>query len=206
MKVKSVAQKNSGFTLIELLVVIAIIAVLAGMLLPALNRAKEKSKRISCLNNLHQVGVGMNIYAVDNKDYVVPVRTDATMQSVPVALNVPAVEGVKAIGLELRQGGANTIWNCPSRTKVAGLLPYFDAGASPPQWIIGYAYFGGMPRWAWNTASATHTAYSPVKLSSARSFWCLAADALVRGNSWGALEGNPPALGTPNSSTWDDIP
>ncbi|MDR3456513.1 MAG: prepilin-type N-terminal cleavage/methylation domain-containing protein [Verrucomicrobiae bacterium] len=163
------SKKSPGFTLIELLVVIAIIAILAAMLLPALANAKERAKRISCLNNLRQLGVGMTVYAGDYQDKVMPLSTGAGTPC-PYILDDPGAQTTKAVGLVMVTNAAS-VWACPNRLG----LPFWDATYS--QWDIGICYFGGLP--SWKNQSGTFTSHSPVKLANSKPYWVLAGESLL---------------------------
>ena len=67
-------KKRTGFTLIELLVVIAIIAILAGLRLLALSKAKQSAHRIVCVNHLKQIGLAVHFYGTNNEGYLPPIH------------------------------------------------------------------------------------------------------------------------------------
>lgn len=106
------APRQGGFTLIELLVVIAIIAILAGMLLPALSRAKAKGQRIACLNNLRQIGLFMQLYTDENND-TFPAHRNQGLNTADAARSLTNWWGTAIVPYG---GGSSNLFRDPSIT------------------------------------------------------------------------------------------
>ncbi|MCL4177900.1 MAG: type II secretion system GspH family protein [Verrucomicrobia bacterium] len=101
------ARSRTAFTLIELLVVIAIIAILAGMLLPALSKAKTKAIQIKCNSNLRQLGIAIRMYAADFNDKFPDCRGAIWPWDLPAA----------AANAFVKNGGTRSILYCPGFSK-----------------------------------------------------------------------------------------
>jgi prepilin-type N-terminal cleavage/methylation domain-containing protein len=106
---------QAGFTLIELLVVVAVVAILAALLLPAVSKAKASAERVHCVNNLHQMGVGLQVFLDNNHRYPVLITS-------PNDTYAPGgrtwLAQLEREGIGTSQPGSNYfhegIWKCPS--------------------------------------------------------------------------------------------
>ncbi len=169
-------KRHQKFTLIELLVVIAIIAILASMLLPALNKAREKAREITCTNNLKQVGNGFTMYGSDNNGWFPPIETGTAGSAgyyIWTTLLAPYTGIVKEDNDAIQNyvKYKDTVFTCPSAIK--------DHISSDNHRTYGMSWYTG----------PTHMCadYSIPRLKDSSSGTCVAGDGSFGTSTWHAF-------------------
>ncbi|HVY72402.1 MAG TPA: prepilin-type N-terminal cleavage/methylation domain-containing protein [Verrucomicrobiae bacterium] len=158
-----------GFSLIELLVVVAIIAIVAGMLLPALAGGKERARRTDCRSHIRQFLLGIQMYADDNREFLPSGLSDKGEDE-----HVPVISSLTRTNLT-KYVGATRLLDCPSLGKPFDPFKgWYEGGYG---YVIGYNYLGGHTNTPWPLTAAGLVAWtSPRKTSVPDSIQPLVTD------------------------------